>query len=282
MVATDVEFSAQRATGTGSGFTEVSKACGSYNTVPWKSFTATDKYTLQMELKEPNLSALPVFLTESYECSWVNPPEVIKKHGDLNDWKTWVGTGPWMIEEHVKDSHVNFNKNPDYWAHDEKYPENKLPYADSLVIRIIPDPATQIAALRTGKVDHHWTGMSLSQAQDLKKTNPEIIVQALPGWAESAALRLDFEPFKDIRVRKAMQMAIDLKAINDNIYGGLGDPTPAGQLGKAVVGYRYPYEEWPQWLRDEYAYNPEKAKQLLVEAGYPDGFCGDVRFHQCT
>ena len=271
LVAKDVEFSYHRMTGLGSGFTKPG-ACPSFTGIPWKSITATDKYTVKVELKEPNLSALPVFITESYDCSWVHPPEVIKKHGDLSDWKTWVGSGPWMIEEHVRDSHVTLNKNPDYWAHDEKYPENKLPYADSVVIRIIPDPATQIAALRTGKVDHHWTGMSLSQAQDLKKTNPEIIVQALPGWAESAGLRLDFEPFKDIRVRKAMQMAIDLKAINDNLYGGLGDPTPAGQLGKAVVGYRYPYEEWPQWLRDEYAYNPKKAKQLLVEAGYPDGF----------
>ena len=271
LVAQDVEFSYHRFAGLGSGFTKPG-ACVSFIGIPWKSITATDKYTVKVELKEPNLSALPVFLTESYDCSWVHPPEVTKKHGDLNDWKTWVGSGPWMIEEHVKASHLTLNKNPDYWAHDEKYPENKLPYADSVVIRIIPDPATQVSALRTGKIDHHWVGMSVSQVEDLKKTNPEIIAQPLPGWAESAGLRLDFEPFKDIRVRKAMQMAIDLKAINDNLYGGLGDPTPAGQLGKAVTGYRYPYEEWPQWLRDEYAYNPKKAKQLLVEAGYPDGF----------
>ena len=69
-----------------------------------------------------------------------------------------------------------------------------------------------------------------------------------------------------------MQMAIDLKAINDNLYGGLGDPKPQGSIDEVVTGYYYPYEEWPQWLRDEYTYNPEKAKQLMVEAGYPDGF----------
>ncbi len=272
LVAQDVEFSYHRMTGLGSGFTEASGTAPTFTGIPWKSITATDKYTLEVELEEINLAALGVFLTESYEASWVHPPEVIKEHGDLSDWKNWVGTGPWMIEEHVKDSHITLNKNPDYWAHDEKYPEHKLPYADSVVIRFIPDPATQISALRTGKVDHHWLGLSSTQVDDLKETNPEIIVQTVVAFSEAAGLRLDFEPFKDIRVRKAMQLAIDLEAINDNLYGGLGDPKPQGSVDEVVTGYYYPYEEWPQWLRDEYTYNPEKARQLMEEAGYSDGF----------
>ena len=88
--------------------------------------------------------------------------------------------------------------------------------------------------------------------------------------------RNDVKPFNDIRVRKAMQMAIDLPTIAKTLYGAAADPSPSSFSSNAMrtwgKGWGFPYEEWPQDLKNEYAYNPALAKKLLVEAGYPNGF----------
>ena len=84
-------------------------------------------------------------------------------------------------------------------------------------------------------------------------------------------------PFDDVRVRKAMQLAIDLGTLNNALFGGLGDMTPRGILGGDTVGYHVPYEEWSDQLKADYGYDPERAEKLLDEAGYPRGADG-VRF----
>ena len=58
------------------------------------------------------------------------PPEVIKQQGDVKDWRNLVGTGPYMLTDRVEESSITYEKNPDYWGYDEKYPENRLPYTD--------------------------------------------------------------------------------------------------------------------------------------------------------
>jgi ABC-type transport system substrate-binding protein len=83
-------------------------------------------------------------------------------------------------------------------------------------------------------------------------------------------------PFNDIRVRKAMQLAIDLPAIAKDYYKGTVEPYPSVIVSRDMKGWGYPYEIWPQELKDEYAYNPALAKQLLAEAGYPNGFKTNV------
>jgi ABC-type transport system substrate-binding protein len=67
-------------------------------------------------------------------------------------------------------------------------------------------------------------------------------------------------------------MAIDLPGLAKNYYGGTVEPYPSTLTSRHMKGWGFPYEEWPQDLKDEYAYNPAEAKQLLAEAGYPDGF----------
>ena len=70
-------------------------------------------------------------------------------------------------------------KNPNYWGYDERYPKNQLPYIDTLKILIIPDDATALAGLRTGKIDA-MCNTSIQDAQAMQKTNPEILQVAVP------------------------------------------------------------------------------------------------------
>ena len=79
-------------------------------------------------------------------------------------------------------------------------------------------------------------------------------------------------PFSDIRVRRAMQMALDLETISETFFSGLADPTPHGPIDNSKIGVGTPFEEWPEEIKQYYRHDPEGAKQLLAEAGYPDGF----------
>ena len=82
-------------------------------------------------------------------------------------------------------------------------------------------------------------------------------------------------PFsRDVRVRRAMQMALDLETMNNTYFRGTAKWKPRGVLGDAIVGYNTPFEEWPEEVRKGYMYDPEGAEKLLDEAGYPRGADG--------
>ena len=83
-----------------------------------------------MKLKEPNLTALELILNDRAVA--ILPPEVIEQHGEYQDWRNLVGTGPFMVTDVVEESSITWTKNPDYWGYDEKYPQNRLPYVDQL------------------------------------------------------------------------------------------------------------------------------------------------------
>jgi len=272
MTAADVEWTWARNLGLGYGYTKPSPNSAWGTTIPWESIKATDKYTVEVKLKAANLQALEIFLCEAYELSWVEPREVVEKNGNLNNWKDLVGTGPFILSDYVSGSSWTYLKNNEYWGYDPKYPQNKLPYLDKFQILIIPDVATRLAGLRTGKVDIESAG-NLTQSLTLKQSNPEIV--QIP-WANSGApcicFRGDVAPFDSVNVRKAMQMAINLDELNNSYYGGFGSVVPCGQTGPKCIGYFYPYDEWSQELKSAFTYDPAAAKKLLSDAGYPNGF----------
>ena len=208
---------------------------------------------------------------ESHEGSWIYPPEVIKQYGHMQDWKTAVGTGPYMLTDWVKGSSLTYTKNPNYWGYDEKFPENRLPYLDEVKMLVIPEWSTRLTALRTGKIVRLWN-VTLDQAQAIQKTNPELLWTTRGQSPYNFAMDVRKPPFDDIRVRHAMQLALDLETINNTFFGGLGDTTPMGFAGPATIGFHTPFEEWPEDVKENYEYDPERAKQLLAEAGYPNGF----------
>jgi peptide/nickel transport system substrate-binding protein len=106
----------------------------------------------------------------------------------------------------------------------------------------------------------------------MRKTNPEILQLTLSQTATTIDPRNDKPPFNDVRVRKSLQMAIDLPGIAKNYYKGTVEPYPSTLTSRHMKGWGFPYEIWPQELKEEYAYNPAGARKLLVEAGYPGGF----------
>jgi len=81
--------------------------------------------------------------------------------------------------------------------------------------------------------------------------------------------RNDLPPFNDIRVRKALQRAIDLPTIARTYYGGKAVPNPSALTSRDVMGWGFPFEAWPQDLKDEYSYDPQAARQLLTDAVIP-------------
>ena len=158
LTAKDIEYNYHRVLGLGSGFTEPSIAPGQLQTLPFESITATDNWTVVFKMKKPYLS-VPIHIQDS-NISYIYPPEVIEQYGGMNDWRNVVGTGPFELTDRVEGSSWTWTKNPDYWGHDEKYPENRLPYIDELRMLIIPEEAAAVAAIRSGKIDFMgWQGL---------------------------------------------------------------------------------------------------------------------------
>jgi len=148
--------------------------------------------------------------------------------------------------------------------------EYQTPFIDKLVFVMIPDEATQVASLRTGKVD--WaTTVSTKYKDTLAETAPEL--NSWP-WATAISATAVFqcrtsEYFDDVNVRRAMLIGTDLQTIADSAWGpGNADINPLGAAGSLYM----PMEELPASVRELYIYDPVKAQQMLADAGYPDGF----------
>jgi len=193
-------------------------------------------------------------------------------------WENQVSTGPWMIEEYVSGSHMSYVKNPIWWDTTtiDGVVYDDVPFIDRMLWPIIPDVSTQIAALRTGKVDYFWNPNS-PYWKDLDKSAPELKSHKFVGvYSFGVEMRVDEPPFDNKKVRHAMAMATDRKAFAAMQDQGelptyfypiwLGHP-------KAL---RYTWDELPEAMKQLYEYHPDRAKEMLASAGYPNGFKVDV------
>lgn len=201
-------------------------------------------------------------------------PEVVRKFGSVSDWRNAVGTGPYMIADHVSGSATTFRKNPNYWGQDPVGPGkgNQLPYVDNIRLLQVPDVSTRVAALRTGKAD--WvTGVEWYDTESLLKTNPQLQIKRYLPYGRSVSMRIDKAdlPFKDKRVRQALTMATDFESIKKDLYKGQAEIL-VYPLPPVFTWLHTPMNKLPESVQALYRYNPDKAKQLLAEAGYPNGF----------
>jgi peptide/nickel transport system substrate-binding protein len=271
----DVVYNFGRDFGHGAGFTQPSPFLASNPlTSSLTDVTADGDYTVIFQFNTPNVE----FILESMEAVGEDPfcaPEAVKQWGDLNDWHHAIGTGPFILQDYVVGGSATLTKNPSYWGVDDRYPQNPIPYIDKLSILIMPDSATGLAAVRTGKIDV-MENITYQNAQDVKRSNPEIMQLTVPGvQGGTVDPRNDKAPFNDIRVREALQKSINLADIAANYFHGTCPSDPVGETSFSLKGWGLPYTDWPQDVKDSYAYDVSAAKALLAAAGVKTPFVTD-------
>jgi len=272
VTAEDVVFSFNR-------YRDLSRGQGTLAAVV-DSVTAPDSRTVTFKAKHP----FPLFLTRiaSYQDLWILPPELIEADGDAE--KRSVGSGPFMLDHYRRSEEFEFFRNPNYFEKDQW--GNQLPYIERMRLLVIPDPNTQVTQFIAGKL----FGIAI-----LPMLLPEAI-SALPNLRINRMLRdltsfLYFEPatytdnkgpFNDVRVRRAISLAIDrdgllalVRAPIDETGGEWCNMVPAG-LGKQwwVNPKSDDMGEAAKW----YKHDIGEAKKLLEAAGYGDGFQTKLHF----
>jgi len=264
-----------------------------YNTAPSNttkpeqkptSFKATDKYTVEIKVPTAVQGSLLYGLGGSMAAAtnYFWPHEVIDQYGDMKDWKHVIGTGPFILSDYVNGSSITYIRNPDFWAKDPLHPENQVPYIDKLQTLIITDTSTMLSALRTGKIDIQGLGRAQGVGWEdaallMKQTKLEYIKKVADLIWLWGRLDKDNLPFKDINVRRAMNMAIDRDLLVKTYYGGTATAYTAPWPPTPDYAPIYtPLEEQPPEVQELFTYNPDKAKKLLTDAGYPSGFKTNV------
>ncbi|MEE9325044.1 MAG: ABC transporter substrate-binding protein [Dehalococcoidia bacterium] len=208
-------------------------------------------------------------------------PEVLEEFGDLNTPEAVIGTGPWILNVEESEPLVQWvwDKNPDYYRAAEG-----IPYIERVIWRVIPDAVAQFADFQAQKTEFAgnlfggflwWTGIPLQDLYDMADEGRAIVVvKGEVVWGDHLALRTDKPPFNDVRVRRAISMAIDreAEAVAAGSIGPNGEVYKGREIGEGTTQWFLPFEELDPECQENYEYNPTRARELLTEAGYPDGF----------
>jgi peptide/nickel transport system substrate-binding protein len=225
-----------------------------------------DPHTLRITLKEPFAPFLNHLAASTYVA--ILPREVEEKFKDFNRPEAMIGSGPFMLKSYQKGSQVAFERNPDYYV-------KGLPYLDGVVIEITPDASARLSLLRAGKVDmsHMWGFMSAAEAKSVKQSNPEMVSAPVTNLASGIIyFRTDQPPFNDVRVRRAVSLAIDRKGWSDAVLDGEGC-IDAGPVPCALADWKVPAAQMdPAKAKYLVGHDLAEAKRLLAEAGHPNGF----------
>ncbi|MBX3706943.1 MAG: ABC transporter substrate-binding protein [Pseudomonadales bacterium] len=201
---------------------------------------------------------------------------------DRKDWRNVTGSGPFLLAGYIHGNSQTHVRNPDYWDTETidgtAYP---IPFVDRVVYRIIKDEATYLTALRTGKLDI-LEAIRWLNVEHLKETTPELRWSRwLASGGNFMALRTDHPPLDDVRVRRALNLAVNQREIVELFYGGNAELMAYPQH-PGFGAYFQPLEEMPESVQALFDYDPAAARRLLAEAGYPDGFEIDAQVCSCS
>jgi peptide/nickel transport system substrate-binding protein len=164
-----------------------------------------------------------------------------------------VGTGPFKFKEWVEGDHITVEAYDDYWG--------GRPTIDEIVWRVIPDDSARFLALKAG--DIHALEQGTAEDVAAADADPELYVMARPAMNTGyVAFNFRIEEFNDINIRKAVFHAINRQGLVDNFYGPYGE-VATNFLPPLQWGHNDAIEDW--------VYDPELSKELLAEAGFPDG-----------
>ena len=214
---------------------------------------ALDDYTLQFTLATPNA----VFLTNLAMRQLGIVSSAATKKYDCDPSQNPVGTGPFRFVEAVRNDHVTVEANPDYWG--------GRPKIDRIIFRVVPESSTRLLMLQRNEVQI-LADVPPSDSERIR-TTPGLKLVAQPGLTVmGVVMSADAGPFRDARVRRALNYAVDKDTINKTLYGGA---TTASQIMPPVSwGHNSTIKPYP--------YDPPKAKALLADAGYPNGFATEL------
>jgi peptide/nickel transport system substrate-binding protein len=217
-----------------------------------KSAKAVDDHTVDFEM-----SASDPIIPEKVSLfgGVVVPPKYIAQQGDAGFAAHPVGTGPFKFSSRQQDNQIVMVANPDYWG--------TKATIKTLTIKIMPTPATAVAALQSGEIDI-ITGISPDAIAQLG-TGSGTTTHKVPGVREYyvAMNTLDGGPLANKNVRLAMNYAVDVPTLISTVLGGAAQRTPS-LLPQQVFGYDGSIPAFP--------HDPAKAKTLLAQAGFPNGF----------
>lgn len=216
-----------------------------------------DPMTVQINLSQP-VPDMPLVLSQQYEVGDIIGPEGLANPASLDNHSD--GAGPYTLNwsESVTNDHYTYVRNVNYW-------NESAGHYQKIVVHILSQPQAVLSSLQTGQLD--FAPGSPRTAQAAK--NAGLTVMSAP-FTSFGLLLLDrsgtlSKPLRDVRVRQAINYAIDRNSIAKALYGTYAKPTdePLGNIGS---------DAYVPSLNNYYSYNPGKARQLLAEAGYPHGF----------
>jgi len=221
---------------------------------PIESVEVVDRYTIRLRMSSPAASTLGYF-------AWNRSSSIIPAgfFEDNNARTQTDGTGPFKLSEYVPNDHVALERNPDYRR-------SGMPKVDALNIKILADEGARFAALRSGAIDGATFGPDTAQ---LARRDSDLVVMrgltASPYELE-VQLRDHSTPWYDVRVRQAINAAIDRQQIIDKVFAG--DAVYAGKIAPGYGNWPIPEAE----LKSNFLkYDPDRAKALLAEAGHSGG-----------
>ncbi|WP_276352183.1 ABC transporter substrate-binding protein [Cohnella caldifontis] len=229
-----------------------------FNEKDTKSIEAVDDSTVRI-----NLNTWDIGLLDAVLVIQMSSPSAFEKNG--KEWATThpVGTGPFVLDDWQKDVSVKFKKNENYW-------QKGMPYLDAVEWKIIGDPQTAEAALQAKEADAYF-GASPQAAKNLAGSFQVVNLENGNGSAGPTIYIAGDDassPWSNVKVRQALSYAIDRQALVDSLNFGYGMPT--NQYG--IPG------TWSYNDEVKIGYDPDKAKQLLSEAGYGNGFKTELTF----
>jgi peptide/nickel transport system substrate-binding protein len=242
----DVKFSFERYNGTGA------KAFKDHV----KEVEILDPRVIRFHLRDPWPDFMTFYGTTATAAGLVVPKRYMTAVGDDGFKKAPIGAGPYKFVSTKPGIEVVLEACPQYWR--------RVPAVKTLVMRSVPDATTRALMLRSGEADIAYALDGVDAEGIQKDPNLKIVAtkHASIFWIEMSDQWDPKSPFHDIRVRQAVNYALDRQAINE--AGCLGFCPPAGVIVPRVMDFALQVEPWP--------YGPDKAKTLLAEAGYPNGF----------
>ncbi len=229
-----------------------------FDLLPFRSVDVVDDLTVRVSLTRPMPNMRAVLATKTYS---MYSPAFQQRVGDDGLKTQASGTGAFTLAEFRPNDVIRFRKNPTYW-------QKGLPYLDEVVFRVAPDINARATMLEAGDAEMALQ-ISIPDAERFKKMRGFRLLEGLGSQQYYITINNRKPPLNDVRVRQALNHAVDKEGIIKTVFLGNAKPADAIYINRAVDGYV---------SAGTYAYDPERAKRLLDEAGLTMGPGGVRQF----